>query len=218
MAGMTPLPQTVIHSSQRLSHRQAYDHLSSFLEEADTNPAYRPDAVLTSHGPTASGVGSHSNLTLNHLHRILKGIAGERIGGVDFNYGQGPPRKRRKVDGQVEMNSSPPETQNGQKDSEKVMGAEDEDGADQAAIVGQETGDWQDKEDFEHAQVDETQDLRERDMADAGTVDGTLEAVEVGSTTGGLSKADKMARKAAKQARRKQEKKDRNTKTKDSER
>lgn len=215
MAGMTALPQTVVHSSQRLSHRQAHDLLSSFLTEADTNPAYRPDATLTTHGITAAGVGSTSNLTLNHLHRILKGIAGERVGSVDFNYGTGPPKKRRKVD-HGEPQSSPPEAQKEHvRNGVEVVGRENEDGEDQPAIVGEETGDWQDKEDFEHAQVDETQDLAEQDMADAqGTIEGSTIAADTGSVAGGLTEMEKLARKHAKQERRKQEKKDRNMKKK----
>jgi len=213
MAGLTPMPRTHLHSSTRLTHKHAHDLLSSFLEEAQTNPSYRPDAILTQHGPQASSVGEGSNLTLNHLGRILKGIAGQRVGGVEFNYGDGR-GKRRKVehengnaDGGIGLKSSPPEPENAQHEHGQVMDVE-VDGADQAAIVGQETDDWQEKEDYEHAQVDDVVDVGGRDPATEG-IEGRADDLEVASLPGGgLSKAEKEARKEAKRDRRKKEKQD----------
>lgn len=217
MAGLVPLPQTVQHSSVRLTHLEAHTLLSSFLAEADINPAYRPDATLTQSGPQAVGVGAGSNLTLNHLNRILQGIAGKRIGGVEFNYGQGPPRKKRKVDDD--------EGRSGRKrgeGDEDVVEAADGDEQGQAAIVGHETGDWQDKEDYEHAQVDETADLEGRDPADPGDEEPGAPVIEEPTATNeievdtasiagaGKSQTDKERRKQAKQARRKRERVDKN--------
>lgn len=226
MSGLVPLPQTVHHSSTRLTHLEAHNLLSSFLTEAETNPAYRPDATLTQSGPQALGIGAGSNLTLNHLNRILQGIAGRRIGGVEFNDGRGPPRKKRKVedeDGhakQVTQRASAPV--NGEDDVVEMVDG-DEEG--QAAIVGHETDGWQDKEDYEHAQVDETADLDGRDPADTGaeaaksTTDKTpADDVEVDTASladAGKSKSDKEKRKQAKQARRKKERVDKNETIKD---
>lgn len=219
MAGLVPLPQTVVHTSTRLTHREAHDLLSSFLEESQTNPAYRPDAILTQHGPQASSVGEGSNLTLNHLGRILKGIAGQRVGGVEFNYGDGR-AKRRKVDtasqdtGMGGFTSSPPvandqDAQDGD-GTEEVVVVEGVDGEDQAAIAGQGTGDWQDKEDYEHAQVDEMEDLGGRDPAGEG-IEQRGDDMEVTSVPGGgRSKAEKELRKQAKKDRRKKYKQDKN--------
>jgi len=172
MAGLTPLPPTVLHTSTRLTHSQAHSYLSSFLQEAETNPAYRPDATLTPQGVTASSVGADSSLTLNHLKRILHGIEGKRVGSVEFNYGQGPPRehKRRKLDGEEQGFASSPPVADGlstgkrrQNGAEEVVTVEGEDGEDAAAVVGRGTDNWQDKEDYEHAQVDETGDLGGRE-------------------------------------------------------
>lgn len=223
MAGLVPLPQTVQHSSTRLTHLEAHNLLSSFLTEAETNPAYRPDATLTQSGPQAMGVGVGSNLTLNHLNRILQGIAGKRIGGVEFNYGQGPPRKKRKVDGDDEQRSQKDRV-NGEED---VVEMADGDEGEQAAIVGHETGDWQDKEDYEHAQVDETADLDGRDPGNAGAEEPAAPMVEEPTATNdieidtasiagaGKSQTDKERRKQAKQARRKKERVDKNEKIKE---
>lgn len=223
MAGLTPLPQTVPHTSTRLTHGEAHHLLSTFLEESQTNPAYRPDAILTQHGVQASSVGEGSNLTLNHLSRILKGIAGQRVGGVEFNYGDGR-GKRRKVDARVqgagmgmgEFTSSPPivkdrSTQNGYSHGQEgVVGVEGVDGEDQAALVGHETGDWQDKEDYEHAQIDETVDLGGKDPAGEG-IEGRNDDLGVASVPGGgRSKAEKEARKQAKKDRRKKEHQEKN--------
>ena len=218
MAGLIPLPQTVIHNSSRLTHREAHTLLSSFLTEADTNPAYRPDAVLTPHGAQATGIGSGSNLTLVHLDRILKGIAGTRVGGIEFNYGTGPPRKKRKIEDNQTVNGGAVKN-GGNETQEDVVEMVDGDEEGQVALVGRETGDWQDKEDYELAQVDETADLEGRDPADAGdeeaapTIDAVTrtDEVEVGSVTENTkSKNERDKRKLAKQDRRKKEKTYRN--------
>lgn len=216
MAGLVPLPETVVHSSTRLTHLQAHTLLSNFLQEADVNPAYRPDAVLTQHGPQAAGVGSQSNLTLNHLDRILKGIAGKRIGGIEFDYGEGPAKKRRRVNGDAAFTSSPPVAATGQNVAhagEEVVEMEEADGISEAAVVGHETDDWQDKEQFEHSQIDETVDQGERNMADAGStradevVDGTEGGSVVGQT---MTLTEKEARKLAKSQRRRKERQEKN--------
>ncbi|KEF63155.1 uncharacterized protein A1O9_01131 [Exophiala aquamarina CBS 119918] len=80
MAGLTPLPPTVTHSTTRLTHREAHTFLSSFLSRAEIDAAYRPDSTLTGRGPQALSAGSSPNLTLHHLKRILLGIEGKRVG------------------------------------------------------------------------------------------------------------------------------------------
>ena len=80
-AGMTPLPPSVIHTTTRLTHSQAHTHLSTFLELAENDAAYRPDSTLTDRGPQALSSGSTPNLTLAHLRRIRLGMEGKRVGG-----------------------------------------------------------------------------------------------------------------------------------------
>lgn len=224
MAGLTPLPQTVLHSSTRLTHGEAHSLLSSFLETAETNPSYRPDAILTQHGAQAAGVGAQSNLTLNHLNRILQGIAGKRVGGLDFE----PARKKRRLeDGEngEELPSSPPvidgrtpKAKRGRRDDlQEVVEAEDGDETGEAAVVGEGRMGWQDKEEFEHAQVDETEDIGGRDPADPA--DGIEASVDEQLAGGSLTEqpmgqAEKELRKQAKKDRRKKEKQDRNEKKK----
>lgn len=80
MAGLTPLPPTVTHSTTRLTHREAHSFLSSFLSRAEIDAAYRPDSTLAERGPQALSTGSSPNLTLHHLKRILLGMEGKRVG------------------------------------------------------------------------------------------------------------------------------------------
>lgn len=209
MAGLTPLPQTVLHSSTRLTHAQAHELLSSFLAEAENNPALRPDSQITPHAIQSQTSGSNGNITLTHLDRILQGIAGKRVGGVEFNTGT---RKRRKVNGDVP--SSPPVPSH-----EQIRGEEIEEGEREPVVTAEETEDWQDKDDYEHAQVDETGDLPGRDPADPNEDEGieqqphVRDDMEVRSATGqGLTPAEKEARKQAKKDRMKREKQEKRRK------
>ncbi|EXJ79373.1 hypothetical protein A1O3_08875 [Capronia epimyces CBS 606.96] len=81
MAGLNALPTHRIHSTTRLSHREAHSFLTGFLERADIDAAYRPDSTLTERGPQAVSTGASPNLTLHHLKRILLGMEGKRVGG-----------------------------------------------------------------------------------------------------------------------------------------
>lgn len=211
MSGLVPLPQTVLHSSTRLTHSQAHDLLSTFLTEAENNPALRPDSQITPHAIQSQTSGSNGNITLTHLDRILQGIAGKRVGGVEFNTGT----KKRKFNN--DFPSSPPAS--GQ---EQIRGEEVEDGEKEAVVTAQETGDWQDKDDYEHAQVDETGDLPGRDPADPDEDNGIEQKqmrddMDVQSTTGqGLSLAEKEARRQAKKDKQKLYKQQKNEKVKKS--
>lgn len=80
MAGLTPLPPTITHTTTRLTHREAHDFLDTFLSRAEIDAAYRPDSTLAERGPQALSTGSSPNLTLHHLKRILLGIEGKRVG------------------------------------------------------------------------------------------------------------------------------------------
>lgn len=202
MSGLVPLPQTVFHSSTRLTHAQAHDLLSSFLAEAENNPALRPDSQITPYAIQSQTSGLNGNITLTHLDRILQGIAGKRVGGVEFNTGT---KKRRRLNGDIP--SSPPIAS-----QEQVQEEEVESGEKEAAVTGEETGEWQDKDDYEHAQVDETGDLPGRDPADPNEDVGIEQQhmrddMEVRSATGqGLTPAEKEARKQAKKDRQKRDK------------
>lgn len=79
---MASLPPSHTHSTTRLTHAQAHTFLSTFLDRADNDAAYRPDSTLSERGPQALSSGSTPNLTLAHLKRILQGMEGKRIGGT----------------------------------------------------------------------------------------------------------------------------------------
>lgn len=233
MAGLVPLPTHVHHSTTRLSHSQAHSLLSSFLQTAETDPAYRPDSTLSQSGVQSSSAGAGQNLTLNHLERILKGIAGERVGGTDsfdkfFGYRDPASRKRKFPTEQGDVPSSPPKRQREEGMTQEIIERTEQDGSDEPAVVAEETDDWQDKEDYEHAQREGAYDLLERDEdptrvhgrtneADAEDVMVDVEGGEDEEVVAGGSgerreeKAtnvvDKKARKQAKKGRRKEEQK-----------
>ena len=101
MAGLTPLPPSVHHTTTRLTHLQAHTFLSNFLQTAENEAAYRPDSTLSDRGPVSASTGGGSvNLTLANLKRVLKGLEGKRVGGahlkVDFDGETGASSKNKK--------------------------------------------------------------------------------------------------------------------------
>lgn len=132
---------------------------------------------------------------------------------MEFNYGRGPPKRRRlNKEGETGFTSSPPVAVTQDVDRRQVdgiVGVEGVDGEDQPAMVGQESGDWQNKEDYEHAQVDETVDIGGMDPAGEG-IEQRGDDMEVGAPGGALSKAQKEARKLAKRDKRKKERQEKN--------
>ncbi len=93
MAGLVPLPTHRVHSTSRLTHREAHTLLSDFLERADVDAAYRPDSTVTERGPQAVSTGANPNLTLHHLKRILTGIEGKRVGGLIMTQEEEPQKQ-----------------------------------------------------------------------------------------------------------------------------
>ncbi|KAK5064428.1 hypothetical protein LTR84_000261 [Exophiala bonariae] len=84
MAGLTPLPPSITHTTTRLTHLEAHTFLNTFLNRAEIDAAYRPDSTLAERGPQALSTGSSPNLTLHHLKRILLGMEGKRVGKQAF--------------------------------------------------------------------------------------------------------------------------------------
>lgn len=133
---------------------------------------------------------------------------------MEFNYGRGPaPKKKRKRgdEGEQGFTSSPPVPvmDGGEEVVEMADGAGTrEHGQGEAALVARETDGWQDKEDYELAQVEEMEDVGDRDPADPGAgIEGRVDDMDAASVAGqGLTKAEKEARKLAKKERRKKEK------------
>jgi hypothetical protein len=187
-SGVTPLPPTIHHSSEPLTHSSAYAILSSFLSIAELDPSLRPDSVLSERGPTSSSSAANPNLTLAHLGRIAKGMRGERVGGgagddldVGLDSNLWGVRKRKRTDRQ-------PETpRKGKKDLEgatpDVKIVEDGPDAGEPALVStspvQNEDEWQDRENYDLAQDDD-------DGVDAGNAQrnpglgaGTEDAIEV---------------------------------------
>lgn len=110
MAGLTPLPPAVTHTTTRLTHLEAHSFLDTFLARADIDAAYRPDSTLAERGPQALSTGSSPNLTLHHLKRILLGMEGKRVGKQAFEeegdetgaFGAKPAKRTRGDDDEVE--------------------------------------------------------------------------------------------------------------------
>ncbi|KIV77521.1 hypothetical protein PV11_09311 [Exophiala sideris] len=172
MAGMNPLPTHHIHSTTRLTHREAHTFLSSFLERAEIDAAYRPDSTLTETGPQAVSTGSNPNLTLHHLRRILTGIEGKKVGGdlaQSLGYGDGEdaggdtnriPRSKRPFDSQEETPRKSKRSTYEVVDSR--AGPADDDAAPAMGVTAGDD-DWQDKDTYALAQEEGGLDLLEED-------------------------------------------------------
>lgn len=230
MAGLTPLPPTVTHSSTRLTHAQAHAKLSQFLQRAENDAAYRPDSTLTERGPQSASSGSNPNLTLHHLKRILQGIEGKKIGGEDVGrfFGDGAraaglnsglPFKRKadeNGEGEAGIQSST---------KRKMVGdAHPEHGDDGmgVAVEGEADG-WQSKDDYDLAQREGNEDLLNDDKQPGMNLDQpaneeeAIDRVNVGiEGTGekvdprkGEMVVDRDSRKKAKKDRKKEDKKSR---------
>ena len=168
-SGLTPLPPTIHHSSEPVTHSSAYAILSSFLSVAELDPSLRPDSVLSERGPTSTSSPANPNLTLAHLGRIAKGMRGERVGGGaddDLNdVGLGGnlwgARKRKRTE-------QPAETlREGKKGLEAATQDVEivEDGLDAGEPVlvstssAQDEDGWQDRENYDLAQDDDEVDV-----------------------------------------------------------
>jgi hypothetical protein len=169
-SGLTPLPPTVHHSSEPVTHSSAYAILSSFLSVAELDPSLRPDSVLSERGPTSSSSAANPNLTLAHLGRIAKGMRGERVGGGaddgDLNdVGLGGnlwgARKRKRTEQQPE---TPREGEKGlEAATQNVEIVEDGSDAGEPALVStslaRDEDGWQDRENYDLAQDDDEVDV-----------------------------------------------------------
>jgi len=172
MAGYTPLPPTILHSTNPITHAEAHSLLSAFLERAYNDAAYRPDSTLTEHGPQSTSTATKSDLTLHHLNRIKLGLEGKALGVEDLENGfldslGGTARKRKRdvdADGSGTPLSGLPATpaSNRQlkplsKYSREVFANADEKSISSGPGVAAQLSDndWQDKEDYELAQGNE---------------------------------------------------------------
>jgi|ERR1700722_2183224 hypothetical protein len=169
-SGLTPIPPTIHHSSEPVTHSSAYAILSSFLSVAELDPSLRPDSVLSERGPTSSSSAANPNLTLAHLGRIAKGMRGERVGGgaddgdlndVGLEGNLWGARKRRRTEQQPE---TPREGKKGlEAATQNVEIVEDGPDAGEPALVStslaQDEDGWQDRENYDLAQDDDEVDV-----------------------------------------------------------
>jgi hypothetical protein len=168
-SGLHPLPPTIHHSSEPVTHLSAYAILSSFLSVAELDPSLRPDSVLSERGPTSSSSAANPNLTLAHLGRIAKGMRGERVGGgadddlndVGLEGNLWGARKRKRTEQQPE---TPREGKGGLgAATQDVEIVEDGPDAGEPALVStslaQDEDGWQDRENYDLAQDDDEVDV-----------------------------------------------------------
>ncbi|ERF75400.1 hypothetical protein EPUS_00193 [Endocarpon pusillum Z07020] len=190
MASFSAYPPFVHHPSapQPLDVTTAHTMLSTFLQLANLDPAYRPDSILSERGPESNSSAGNPNLTLHHLNRIKLGLEGVNLGVEDLEAGGFGNRRAtgdrdsgaKKRKWQNRDSDVPPPVRAG---SAKVVSTADEDvdavltaqhaDAEQAQAAAAATGQgWQDREDFELAQDDGDVDLNnaQRDPA-AGSAD-----------------------------------------------
>ncbi|KAL2427151.1 hypothetical protein ABEF95_009353 [Exophiala dermatitidis] len=224
MAGLTPLPTHRIHSTTRLTHQEAHTFLSSFLERADIDAAYRPDSTLTERGPQAVSTGSSPNLTLHHLKRILVGIEGKRIGGAILTEGEEDNNNNNETAASSKGTKREHQEESADKkqSKRKIYNAADDDAtnaiadnSDGPAIAVQpddgEAG-WQDKDTFALAQTEENLEATADDRHPGADLEQPANEAEeeelthVEQSTSQKDPKDKEERKRLKKLRQKQEK------------
>ena len=174
-------------ASQPLDITTAHTMLSTFLQIANLDPAYRPDSILSERGPEPNSSAGNPSLTLHHLNRIKLGIEGTNLGVEDLEAGVFGKRrategrdsgaKKRKWDNR---DSAAPPVRAGiskvvstaEEDVDAVLTAQHTDAEQAAAAAATTNQGWQDREDFELAQDDGDVDLNnaQRDPA-AGNAD-----------------------------------------------
>ncbi len=196
MASHNAYPPSVQHpsASQPVNITSAHTILSTFLQLANLDPAYRPDSTLSERGPESNSSAGNPNLTLHHLNRIKLGLEGSNLGVEDLletdifgkrkapDGREGGTKKRKWQD----RDSAAPPARAGvpkvvstaKEDVDAVLTAQDTDAQEIAtAATGQG---WQDREDFELAQDDGDVDLNnaQRDPAAGGAdIDGKGEEI-----------------------------------------
>ncbi|MDI1491125.1 MAG: hypothetical protein OHK93_002331 [Ramalina farinacea] len=75
----TAFPPHRTHTSHRIPPSQALALLSTYLDNATTDPSLHPNALLTENGPVTPGAGSNVGLVLHNLHRVQAGLQGEHL-------------------------------------------------------------------------------------------------------------------------------------------
>lgn len=177
-------PPSVHHPSASipLDSTSAHTMLTTFLQLADLDPAYRPDSTLSERGPESNSSAGNPNLTLHHLNRIKLGLEGRNLGVEGLEAGIFGKRKTIEVrDGGAKKRKWQDQDSvtggSGRVGVPKVVSTAEE-GVD-AALTAQNTDaeeiaasgeGWQDREDFELAQDDGDVDLNnaQRDPATGG--------------------------------------------------
>ncbi len=219
MAGLTPLPPTVHHSTTRLTHLQAHTLLSNFLTTAENEAAYRPDSTLSERGPISASTSGSGGLTLGNLKRILKGLEGKRVGGAHLKTDldesvAGAGKKRRRND--TDRDDDDAAAKRRRQDEEYFeVEIEEGDAVVRAEENASEGSGWQDQAAYELEQDDENLDAMNEEHDPGANVEQPenegeeqeMMAVEVeGTGAKEKSKQDKDKRKEEKKARLKKDK------------
>lgn len=222
----SPLPITV-HSTTPLSPSAASSHLSQFLQRASIDPSYRPDSTLSNRGDgpqSNSGGTGNINLTLFQLERILKGINGENLGGLE--------KATQILNANTNSEDATPDPGWGQRERKGGYGTGNKVKRVTTVPViatgdqgdGTQASEWQDKDAFEREQVIVQGEIGDRDgtvpdalvsedildAGDAMELDGENEGMRTANDHGGPSRPktaeDKEERKRKKKERLKEEK------------
>jgi len=170
MTTQTPYTFTT-HTNTRLTHAQAHTFLSTFLDRADIDAAYRPDSTLTERGPQSVSTGATPNLTLHHLKRILRGIEGKRVGGdelrqqLQLQLQQPEAGEEAGINGHgvsVGFGDEAPAAASGKKHKHRADGALE--AGKEAADIDEDQDEWLEKSTFDLQQTD-GDDYGEADLA-----------------------------------------------------
>jgi hypothetical protein len=186
-SNMVAFPPHKSHPSQPVSTDVALKLLQAYLEASSSSPHLLPNATLQATGPTAQSDIS-SNLSIHNLQRVEAGLRGEWLA-PSFELDEGAP-----VDAAVAEIDDPMAGVRAEEEKAKRLAEEG----------------WQDLDEYQREQSDVEGEVAPRSTAigQEGEQAVPMEVeVEVPERI-----IDKDARKAAKKAKRDQEKKDRGKK------
>lgn len=195
---MNTYPPSVLHPSysKPLDIPSARTFLANFLRLANLDPAYRPDSILSDHGPQSNSSSGNPTLILHHLNRIKLGLEGNHLGAETLAEGQfgesknadtteftsAKKRKWRGRDAGIDsIGTGKPEVISTAEDTANVVLITPAGSPNTQKVVEGEG--WQDREDFELAQDDTDVDVNnaQRDPT-AADMEGIGEEIMDGKT------------------------------------
>ena len=222
------------HLTRTISPAEACSQLSDFLSKSQSEPYLHPGSVLSATGVTyAPTSGPRGGLAIHHLGRIAAGLRGDNLAAetqeeLDAQFGDSSSHEQLKAGDDAVLDELITETERKQKRESKRKRQHDDieewavESSSQAGVPEIESfantpmhhSDWQDQEDYEQQQQALVGEVGERGGAPAVKQNGAVPAVVEHDEDGDIAmdtpktNTHKAARRAAKKAKRLQEKRE----------